>query len=152
VRARAKCRFREPQFKVSIENSEILGLAAIIWSHAGISVSSARIAGIHSETETSQTTLTILAIATTDIEWHADHLACFYSLNSFTDFDHFTEVLVSQDFSFLNIGPPLIHVQIGATDVGRRYFHQHVGGFFDLGIWNSSTRARRATRDTPMLS
>jgi hypothetical protein len=41
---------------------------------------------------------------------------------------------VAQDFSFFHVGAALVHVQVGATDVGGGDFDYYVGGFFDLGV------------------
>jgi hypothetical protein len=48
--------------------------------------------------------------------------------------DYLAEVLVSEYSALFEIGSTLVHVQIGAADVGARDLHQPVGWSLDFGL------------------
>jgi hypothetical protein len=44
---------------------------------------------------------------------------------------------MAQDFAFLDVGPPFVHVKIRAANVGGGDLHEHVSWFLDAGIGDS---------------
>ena len=50
------------------------------------------------------------------------------------DLDHLAQVLVPEPAAGLEVGPALVHVEVGAADVGGGDPDEHVGGPIDLRV------------------
>ena len=59
---------------------------------------------------------------------------------------------MAEDLAFLDVGPPFVHVQVGAADVGGRELDDDVGQLFKLGVWNSGRLRPSSGRDKRVLS
>jgi len=75
-------------------------------------------------------------VAAADIEGHADPVAGLETLDCGADFHHHAKVFVAKDAALLEIGPALVHVQVGPADVGAGDLDEGVGGAFDLRVWH----------------
>jgi hypothetical protein len=69
-----------------------------------------------------------------DVERRGDHVPDGDLVDGVTDLHDLAEVLVSEDAALLEVGAPLVHVQVRAADVRRRDADQDVGGLLDPGV------------------
>jgi hypothetical protein len=81
-----------------------------------------------------QPAVAVHALAAGDVEGQADPVADLQALDVFADFDDLSEVLVPERAARLEVGPPLVHVQVRAADVRRRDPDERVGRALDAGI------------------
>src|ERR1039457_5548611 len=120
--------------EVGVGNAKVFGLSSAVRPHAGETVGRTGRSGIGSKTKPSKTAFTIFAEAARDIERKTNPVADLDPVHGFAHLHDLAEILVSEDSAFLHVGPAFVHVQIGATDVGARDLHQHIGGPFDFRV------------------
>src|SRR5664280_1474030 len=120
--------------EVGVGNAKVFGLYSAVRSHAGETVGRTGRSGIGSKTKPSKTAFTIFAEAARDIERKTHPVADLDPVHDFAHLHDLAEILVAEDSAFLHVGPALVHVQVGATDVGARDLHQRIGGPFDFRV------------------
>jgi len=69
-----------------------------------------------------------------DVERDGDPVPHPHPIDGIAHFGHLTQVLVPEHTALRKVGPALVHVQVGAADVGARDPHHHVGRLLDLRI------------------
>jgi hypothetical protein len=120
--------------EVGVGNAKVFGLSSAVRPHAGETVGRTGRSGIGSKTKPSKTAFTIFAEAARDIERKTNPVADLDPVHGFAHLHDLAEILVAEDSAFLHVGPAFVHVQVGATDVGARDLHQHIGGPFDFRV------------------
>ena len=65
-----------------------------------------------------------------------DLVALLDGFNRLTDLHHHAQILVTEDLPLFYIGAALIHVQVGAADIGGGQLDDDVGELFQFGVGN----------------
>jgi hypothetical protein len=73
-------------------------------------------------------------VATADIKRQADIVAGLEPLDRLSNLQDHAKVFVPEDAALLEIGPALVHVQVGTANVGRGNFDDGVSRTFDFRI------------------
>lgn len=69
-----------------------------------------------------------------DVEGQHDIVTHLDLVDAVTDLDDLTQVLVAEPAPGLEVGPALVHVQIGPADVRRGDAHEHIRGALDARV------------------
>ena len=122
--------------EVAVGDAEVFRLSARTRTHAGKAISSPGHSRINSEAKRGKTCFTVFAEATTDVKWQADLVTFFDAADSSTDLDDFTGILVTENASRFEIGPPLVHMQVRTANVGGCDLDDHIVGLLNSGVRN----------------
>src|SRR5665811_969752 len=120
--------------EVGVGTAKVFRLSSAVRPHAGETVGRTGRSGIGSKTKPSKTAFTIFAEAARDIERKTNPVADLDPVHGFARLHNLAKILVAEHSAFLHVGPAFVHVQVGATDVGARDLHQHIGGPFDFRV------------------
>src|SRR3984885_761435 len=124
--------------EVGPRHSQVLGLTALPRAHVGEPIGRAGhvLCRLSNEAIVREPPLAVDAVSARDVEWQAHPVTDLDLLHRLADLDNPPEVLVPKRASLFEVGPPFIHVQVRATDVGARDLHQGVRGLLDPWVWN----------------
>jgi hypothetical protein len=127
----------EPQtVEVAPWHAEEFGLSARPRAHVREAVCGPRpfLDRLSSEAVVGEAALAVLAVAAGDVEGQDHSVADLDLVDSVPHLDDLAHVLVAEPASRLEVGATLVHVQVGAADVGRGDAHEHIGRALDPGI------------------
>src|ERR1700748_175670 len=107
---------------VTIRNAQKFGLAAIVGSHIGETIcgpSHVRyVASVRGgEAICGEPALAVGAKSTGDVKGQYNAVAHFHAVNSFTNLDDLTQVLMTANTSLFHIGATFIHMKVRTTDI-----------------------------------
>ena len=71
-----------------------------------------------------------------DVERQHDLVALLHGIDGFADLHHLSQVLVPQDFALFHVRAPLIHMEVGATNVRGAELDDDVCPLLDLRVRN----------------
>ena len=122
--------------EVGPRDAQVLGLAALVRPHVREAVRGARhvLHRLGLDAVVRQPAVAVHALAARDVEGQADPVADLQALDVLADLGHLPEVLMPECAARLEAGPPLVHVEVRATDVGRGDPDEHIGRALDPRI------------------
>lgn len=98
--------------EVGKRHADVLCLAALVWTHGDISISSTGESGIDARAEGGLPFFTVPASTISDVEGHHNTIALLQQRHPGSAFGDDAHVLVAEDQARLGGGATLVHVQI----------------------------------------
>jgi len=121
------------QVEVGERDPQVLRLPTPIRTHVHVAVGRTidALGGIDPGAERRPAGEAVAAGAAADVERYRHAIADLDLLDTGADLLDDAHVLVAENLPFLDVGAALVHVQVGAADVGGGDAHDHVGGCLD---------------------
>ena len=126
-------RRQRQQVEVGERDPQVLGLAALVRAHLRVAVRGPvdPFGGVGPQAERGPAGDTVTAGAAGDVERHRDPVTGLDPGDPRADLLDDPHVLVAEHLALFHVGAALVHVQVGAADVGRGDPHDRVVRGFD---------------------